>query len=100
MIQDDAQSTAKLTLIDPASWNYLRAEMVYKQYLSQQDLTALSPEKWNALTTLIHSLPAQLTMTVHGNHFFFVGEKGARETVEDVEVLIGRVNEIKSQLMK
>jgi len=94
LIRDDSPSTAKLSLIDPAIWNYLRAEMVYKNYLANQALSSLPRDKWEAISKMIDTLPQQLTMTVHGNHFFFVGEKGARETAEDVDELISRVKKI------
>ena len=98
LIRDDAQSTAKLSLIDPASWNFIRAEMIYKNYLGKHDLTILSEEKWRALSTLVNDLPNNLTLTVHGNHFFFVGEKGAKATAEKIDELVARISKIKKQL--
>lgn len=100
LIRDDAPSTAKISLIDPASWNFLRAEMINSHYLSKLDLSALSTAKWKALSTTINELPDKLTLTVHGNHFFFVGQKGAKETAEKIEVLASRVKILKMQLEK
>ncbi len=98
LIRDDAQSTAKLSLIDPASWNFIRAEMIYKNYLGKHDLTKLSAEKWQGLFKLVNDLPDNLTLTVHGNHFFFVGEKGAKATADKIEELAARVSQIKTEL--
>jgi hypothetical protein len=94
VIRDDSPSAAKIILIDPASWNFIRAEMVYHNYLIKKDLTRLSRTQWRQLMTLIDNLPQNLTLTIHGNHFFFLGEKGARETAQGINILASRVSKI------
>lgn len=98
LIQDVSPSAPKITLIDPASWNFIRAEMIYKTYLTNKQLTKLSKQNWNKLKTIINNLPHNLTLTIEGNHFFFVGEKGAKATAEKIVILISRINQTKNQL--
>lgn len=97
LIEDDSPTTAKISLIDPAGWNFLRIEMIYSQYLKNKDLTKLSPQKWSELSRLIDNMPHIFNLTVHGNHFFFVGEKGASDSADRVEELLLKVHEIKRQ---
>ena len=85
-------------MIDPASWNFIRAEMIYKNYLSQANLSTLPEKNWTRLTKTINDLPNNLTLTVHGNHFFFVGEKGAQTTADEIHTLIARVENTKAIL--
>lgn len=92
LIVDDSVSDSKISLIDPYSWDFIRAEMMYHRYLKQP----LTMNAWLALRKIIKKLPEQLTATVHGNHFFFVGEQGARDTANQIELLIDRVREIQS----
>lgn len=98
VIRDDAPTTAKISLIDPASWNFLRAEMINANYLRQQDLSALPDAKWRELSTLINELPNTLTATVHGNHFFFLGEQGARETADKIAEMAAKVEQLKQTI--
>jgi len=98
LIRSDSPSDAKISMIDPASWNFIRAEMIYKNYLSQANLSTLPEKNWTRLTKTINDLPNNLTLTVHGNHFFFVGEKGAQTTADEIHTLIARVENTKAIL--
>lgn len=100
LIKDDAPSAAKIVLIDPASWNFLRSEMLYHVYLNQLNLAKAPQSTWLSLNKFFDTLPAALTLTVHGNHFFFVGEKGAKQTVTDVDILLNKTEQLKIQLNK
>ena len=41
---------------------------------------------------------SRLAIDIGGNHFFFVGEKGARETVAAIRELEERVHRLKADL--
>ena len=41
---------------------------------------------------------ANLAVDVPGNHFFFIGETGARKTAEAIKTLEGRVRDLKVAL--
>jgi pimeloyl-ACP methyl ester carboxylesterase len=98
LIEDDSPTTAKISLIDPAAWDFIRTEMIYKHYLKDSDLNKLTPEQWSKLAHLIDETPDYLKLSVHGNHFFFVGEKGASATADKIEELESRVKNISGQI--
>ncbi|KTD36641.1 Alpha/beta hydrolase family protein [Legionella nautarum] len=98
LIEDDSPTTAKISLIDPAAWDFIRTEMIYNHYLKGNDLNKLTPEQWSRLAHLIDETPDYLKLNVHGNHFFFVGEKGASATADKIEELESRVKKISGQI--
>jgi pimeloyl-ACP methyl ester carboxylesterase len=100
LIRDDSPTAAKIVLADPASWNFIRAEMVYHNYLANKNLTKLSDKQWHQVMSTMDKLAQNLTLTVHGNHFFFVGEIGAKETAHDISILAARVKQVKQSLGK
>lgn len=97
-IHDDSPITMKLSLIDPYGWYFIFTQMLYQNYLKNFDLNTLNAHNANQLAIFINSIPKELTMTVHGNHLFFVGQKGAEETAEKIDSLINSVNLIKAKL--
>ena len=94
LVVDDAKDDAKISLIEPYTWNFIRAEMVYQRYLK----SGIAQEKWSAMQDLVKKMPSQLTTTVHGTHFFFVGELGAKNTALQIEILTNRIKLLKRQL--
>ena len=46
------------------------------------------------LRCLIHAIPERMITSIEGNHFFFVGERGARETAEKVILFLKKAGEI------
>lgn len=98
LIRDDSPTAARIILADPASWNFIRTEMVYRNYLAKKDLTKLPYKQWQQVMLMMDNLAQDLIMTVHGNHFFFVGETGAKDTARDINILAMRVNQKKRAL--
>ncbi|TAL60977.1 MAG: hypothetical protein EPN84_08710 [Legionella sp.] len=96
LIVDDAKEDAKISLIDPYSWDYLRAEMIYKRYLKP----GINPDRWKSIQDIVRKIPVQLLTKVHGTHFFFVGEQGAKATAAHIESLLKRVNYFKDLLKR
>ncbi|KAL5341367.1 hypothetical protein BJX70DRAFT_395757 [Aspergillus crustosus] len=79
---------ASHALADRASWGFL---LTYKleSLIGKEGLRAVKgTPQWEQLLDLVHSAPARLCRSVPGNHFFFVGEKSAREIAEAVNRLI------------
>lgn len=97
LIEDDSPTTAKISLIDPAAWNFLRSEMIYNHYIKGNNLKKLSSEQWAKLVHLIDKTPDYLKLHVHGNHFFFVGIRGASASADKIEELETRVKGIRKQ---
>ncbi|KAL4793894.1 hypothetical protein BDV19DRAFT_379780 [Aspergillus venezuelensis] len=83
---------------DRATWGFLLTykleAMIGKKGVSK----AQENGNWQALADLIHSAPARMCLPVAGNHFFFVGEKCAREVSGMVEKLIGEASSLKQEL--
>ena len=97
LISDDSSSIPRITLIDLSAWHFIRNEMLYVQYLTRiaqnQD-----PHGFAKIKRLLAQIDRLLTKTVHGNHFFFVGKKGARETAEKVEILMQEIQDMKRNM--
>lgn len=97
-IHDDSPVTMKISLIDPYSWYFLLTQMLYQNYLKNIKVDTLDDANYGRLSDLINSIPKELTMVVHGNHMFFVGQKGAAETADNIDHLIDSANRIRKQL--
>ncbi len=83
-------------LIDRGVWSLYITQVIYQNYLLDQsaNFTALSTEKWQQLVDLVRMAPEQLSTTVKGNHMFFVGELGARATVDALNYLKQSVKDL------
>jgi hypothetical protein len=86
------------SLTDKATWGFLLTykleSMVEKKHLKDLEST----QKWDKLRALFHEAPSRMSREVWGNHFFFVGEKGARETAEKIGDLLNEGVILKSEL--
>lgn len=69
--------------------------MINQKYLANMNIT--NDKKF---IDFIHQIPIQLTKIIHGNHLFFIGEKGACETADDIDLLIKNVATIKIKMRK
>ncbi|GAA4860468.1 hypothetical protein GCM10023310_44680 [Paenibacillus vulneris] len=89
-------------LTDYSLWGYYLINKICSSYIENNkiDLTKLPPENWKALLELVNSAPRQLTASTKGNHFFFVGESGARKSARDIKYLELKVNSFKATLGK
>jgi pimeloyl-ACP methyl ester carboxylesterase len=90
---------ASHALADRASWGFLLTykleSMIGKAGVRQVQGTP----KWQQLMDLVHSAPARLCLPVTGNHFFFVGEKSARDVASRVDALIRDATGFQNQLL-
>lgn len=102
VLEDDDPSDARHGLADSANWALYNANMVVNRYIAgnKVNLDSLPPERWRALLTLTRGLPQRLSIPVTGNHFFFVGQAGAKRASEAVEQAIGRAREVKEEFSK
>lgn len=97
LIRDDSLITSKISSIDPYSWYFLLAQMLYVNY--PMVFTRINPDSKNIIY-FINNLSDELTRTVHGNHLFFVGEKGAKTTADYIDELIHKTKAIKQLFQK
>jgi pimeloyl-ACP methyl ester carboxylesterase len=81
MIMPNHVDDRQHALVDQASWGFFITSKIWHGYIAGNgvDLDALSQERWQALIDLVRGAPQRLSMEIDGNHFFFVGESGARE---------------------
>jgi hypothetical protein len=77
-LHDDSLSGEIINLTDTANWRMLRNNMLLSHLK-----TDLSQDQIAEIHALIRDDSA-LTKRIHGTHFFFVGEKGAKETVSHI----------------
>lgn len=91
---------ARHALGDRGAWGFYISQTLCERFpLAQAGLLGELPkEAWNRLTALIAVAPGELTATVSGNHLFFVGERGAQETVEALGLLRARARRLHDAL--
>ena len=82
VIHGDSLSDAQHVLTDKMTWFMLASQMIYRRCKFFQEGVPIANNKWQHIRTLIDSLPEQFLITIPGNHFFFIGEKGAKNTVD------------------
>lgn len=73
---------ARHVLADKATWAFFQTHRLVS-YIEARGLHSVRDRGlWNALTELVNSFCGQMSSQIHGSHYFFVGEQGARETAE------------------
>ena len=100
MVIPDGRGDRRHALVDQAAWSMYNANTVFKRYLSANkiDVKELSDAQWHGLLHLVRTIEGRLSQTVDGNHFFFVGENGARATADCVALLEDRVHALKAEV--
>jgi hypothetical protein len=99
VLVDDSPSNTKVTTIDTAAWNFIRSEMLFRQYIYYINVET-NNEKFSISKRILSQIPQYFYDNIHGNSMFFVGKKGARETEQKVEILIQKMNTTKQNLVK
>lgn len=89
LITDDSFSIPRIVLIDTSAWKFIRREMLFTQYITQISIKNL--DTFNAIKKLLTQIDETFSEKVHGNHFFFVGKKGARDTAQKIELIMQRI---------
>ncbi|MCL8384301.1 hypothetical protein [Xanthobacter aminoxidans] len=80
---------ARHALTDRSTWGvYITQQLCEGLVFSQADkLAALPDEKWALLVEHVRTVAPRLSATLPGNHMFFLGETGARRTVQTLKLL-------------
>ncbi len=80
---------ARHALTDRSTWGvYITQQLCEALVFSQADkLAALPPETWALLVEHVRDAAGRLSATLPGNHMFFLGENGARTTVQTLKRL-------------
>ncbi len=74
---------ARHALTDRATWGVFITQQLCETHVFPRasNLSALEPERWTLLVQHVRDAAGRLSVTLPGNHMFFVGEDGARRTV-------------------
>ena len=94
MILNDGRADSRHAIVDKAAWSFYNANTVVHRYLGNEavDIDALSDAQWQSVLDLTRTSPDRLIREVSGNHFFFVGEDGARASAAAIDDLVDRVH--------
>ncbi len=100
ILEGDDVADARHGLTDRANWTLFNAGTVMARYVGANKikLSDLSEEKWKKLLSLTRSLDEDMSIDVGGNHFFFVGEEGAKKTADAIEKGISKARDVDAEL--
>lgn len=89
LMTHEAWADARHALMDRSTWGFYISQTLSETrvFARVKDFSKLAPAQWKQVNDLIHAAPARLTMVMPGNHMFFVGEPGAKATVEALKEL-------------
>jgi hypothetical protein len=93
VLTNDDPDDVRHALADRGNWALLNGNGLVHRYLQRYGSkeSRISTEGWTRLLDISRSLTEQLCRPVKGNHFFFVGESGARDAatalIEAIECL-------------
>jgi len=80
---------ARHALTDRSTWGVYITQQLCETlvFTRASELTVLAPEKWRLLVEHVGGATQRLSATLPGNHMFFLGEDGARRTVQTLKLL-------------
>jgi len=89
LMTHDSPIDARHALTDRSTWGaYITQQLCETLVFSRPDkLAALSAEAWSSLIEQVRDAARRLSLTLPGNHMFFLGEHGARSTVQALKLL-------------
>lgn len=91
---------ARHALIDRGAWAFYIQQTLCERHIwpHAERLNSLSTDSWLRLIKSINEAAERLTVVMPGSHLFFVGERGARDTVAALQFLRDRQREVQSDL--
>jgi len=90
------RSDQRHVLTDRHNWAMVNANAITWRVL--RDAPELPDDEWQRVVEAAHRLASELHRSVHGGHFFFVGEPGARAAAEAIRELDRRRAELEAEL--
>ncbi|GAM43370.1 thioesterase domain protein [Talaromyces pinophilus] len=88
---------ARHVITDQATWSFVLTRKLMHDIESHDVAKIVEKGNWNKLIEMVHSLPSQISYSIPGNHFFFVGEPGARKSAEVIVDHLEKVNKFKRE---
>lgn len=88
------------SLVDRSTWEFLTARALYHRRLADRAdaIAALPAERFGALTKLFDTLPRRLHVRLPGNHFLFLGRRGARATADALAAFAAEIERLQGDL--
>ncbi|KAJ5375905.1 hypothetical protein N7509_012791 [Penicillium cosmopolitanum] len=86
------------SLTDKATWGFLLTYKLESMFEKKHLKDIEGTQKWDKLRALFHEAPSRMSREISGNHFFFVGENGARETADKIGALLAEGVTLQSEL--
>lgn len=93
------QRDARHVITDAANWTMVNANAIQWRWLAGRDLPAIPHDRWARIVHAADRLASSLSLRLEGGHFFFVGEPGARSTVDAVLELDARRRQLQSEFL-
>lgn len=100
MIVPTSPYDAYHVLGDQARWSYFNTQKILHDWLRPFNYPALSADEWHYLCNLVTNANHTLVEHVFGNHFFFVGERGARKTASAIARLSEATSRLRHDIME
>lgn len=93
---------ARHALTDRATWGvYITQQLCETLVFSRPEkLAALPPDAWALLLEHVRGAAGRLSATLPGNHMFFLGEDGARRTVETLQHLRQAAADVRDEISR
>ena len=87
-------------IIDKYTWGFLMVRKIYHDFIvqAQNNGVVINKTTLKALLKYVDNIPYRLSGNITGNHFLFVGKKGARGVVNNLEKFDLEIEKINNEL--
>jgi len=100
-ITNDSIDDARHAMTDKYNWGMVIVNKITKSYvLPQMRLKKFNDTEWKKIREMVRKAPEELSLELSGNHFFFLGRKGAKGTADAIDELHKRSKDFKSKLVE
>ncbi|EAW09943.1 thioesterase domain protein [Aspergillus clavatus NRRL 1] len=96
-LHGDSVHDARHVLADRTTWAFVQTQHIVST-LETHGLAQLDRSRWGTAMDLIHSRPGRMCRQIHGTHFFFLGEQGARATAVAIVSLLEEARKFATSL--
>ncbi len=98
-ITNDSIEDARHAMTDRYNWGMVITNKISKSYvLPQMRSKKFNDAQWKKIREIVRKAPEELSIEISGNHFFFLGKKGAEATAVAIGELHKRSKDFKSKL--
>lgn len=81
-LHGDSILDARHVLTDKATWSFFQTHRLMKAIEVKGLASVKEKGSWNTVIQLVMAFSERMSTQIHGSHFFFLGEQGARHTAE------------------